>query len=679
MGCSGGSSDGNPAIPDDGQGIQKSAAGKSNLAVLGFYTVCIDKAAGTIEAVPHREAQDVLNVLGFLEPPPYENLTIDFDTLEFDPVENYVGVDVILTHPLNKSFFTGFEVRGVVFGPEVTNADGATRWMNPTEFSGMPYGYQDGALGAPDYYANYENLYNGYKLFCDAYPSPMYEGDWDGGDVEIWDTFDPLDTYFSAGESKSAHYDLDFGVDPGDFMIFNYAIIANYAFPGGSGPWSPEDFPLNAHCPEPFLIGVELYENESYWDPPYGAGGTILMGVRVYDWTNPEANDVMISAPELGIPMALPTEYVPGDDGISGVYLFDLDVLNGDGVGYYPLTITVTDPMTYGGAYFLGAMPATHDLYGEPISVTIDSPVYLRDVDIFIDHGQAGYLTYDIPSGEGAGHAGYGFMVEWAGIEVSSVMLETGVLGDGVEYAFERKGEGGFIFHLNNDVGMEPGEYAMNYNVHFMNGHDVTGVAFAAVIDKAAEPDPIFTHSVTYGDYGNIGDIDLYAVTDAVCGINYDKKFKPKKDTDCDEYRWIQVISTNDPVTAGAPGSYVDPYGNDGTPAESGDPYYWNDAEAASENTAADGKPGNPKFWDKPRRPTHLIPCKLKYAWWHAELALVCVRNGKPDKVLRSEHIYFFKDKKTGKVDSGSYDGKDGGSKHFRETLKKDFPDYEFE
>ena len=49
------------------------------------------------------------------------------------------------------------------------NPDGYSRWWNPAEFpnNGTIFGYNDGLLGAPDSYADYNNTLNGYKYFCD--------------------------------------------------------------------------------------------------------------------------------------------------------------------------------------------------------------------------------------------------------------------------------------------------------------------------------------------------------------------------------------------------------------------------------------------------------------------------------------------------------------------------------
>ena len=119
----------------------------------------------------------------------------------------------------------------------------------------------------------------------------------------------------------------------------------------------------------------------------------------------------------------------------------------------------------------------------------------------------------------------------------------------------------------------------------------------------------------------------------------------------------------------------MDPRPNDDPPgAHENDPYYLTDAEANKYNQSSGGKPRNPQFSDGPRRPA---PGKEDVVWWHAELVLVCVRKGKPDKLLHAEHYYFFKFS-DGTVWEGHWSGTSGGSKHFRDTLKRDFPKYKF-
>jgi hypothetical protein len=137
-------------------------------ACFGLWNIVIDKATGSVDVTEIRNGNKIINVLGFMEPPPFVNLNIDWGTLVIDPPTNTIAVDVIFTHPfVGLDEFTGFDVRGVVFGPEVTNCDGLTVIPSPEYFTGEPFGYMDGALGAPDSYANYHGL-AGYKYFADG-------------------------------------------------------------------------------------------------------------------------------------------------------------------------------------------------------------------------------------------------------------------------------------------------------------------------------------------------------------------------------------------------------------------------------------------------------------------------------------------------------------------------------
>jgi len=151
----------------------------------GLWEFKLDAAAQTLEAVPKREADIHLNALKFLEPPPYLYLTIDGISVEGNIVKVLLG----LRHPfLALDQFTGFDVSGIIFtngtvtgfsDPDLVmtgegdirllNADGYTRWWNPSEFphTQTVFGYRDGLLGAPYGSAGYNCTLNGYKYFCD--------------------------------------------------------------------------------------------------------------------------------------------------------------------------------------------------------------------------------------------------------------------------------------------------------------------------------------------------------------------------------------------------------------------------------------------------------------------------------------------------------------------------------
>lgn len=678
LGCSSGSPGGDGIIPGNDEADYRSADGLSNINILGLYNVVINPSSGTVEAVPGRMADGVLNILGYLEPPPSQNLSVDFETLEIDQYFNMVSVDIVLTNPLDTDLFTGFEVRGVVFGPEVTNADGKTRWLNPEEFSGMPWGYQDGLLGTPDSYANFERLHNGYKLFTDAYPSPIMLEDmrmfddpyahWLDGEIE------PEDTYFKPQEVKRAHYELDFGDDPGDFLIFNYAIIANYAFPDG-GSWEPSDFPLEAHCPEPFLVTVEVYDNDFYYGMS-GDGGDVTLGVRVYDWRDPDANHVTIESQGLGIAQTSSTACIPDDNGISSVYIFE-DVPGAPtSYGWHKLNVTITDPLTYGEGYFLGSMPQSHLLYGENITVLYETEMEIRYFEDDIQCRQLGLIGYDDSSGEGEGVAAYNIYVNIGDdTPVDYVELDTTALGLGIQTAYSTKGGWGYVFPVNNDIGLDPGPVSVDYTIHLQGGGEISNNGSIYIVDGI--PDPMFTYSVDYGSYGTIGGIDYTGSDFTLAGFEVDLTFlSDGVDTDIDEFRWIVVATTNTPVSPFIGTNYILPCPND-DPSPQDLPYYWTNAEAPSYDLSSVGEPPNIALRVLHLRPGASVNMSGHPAWMHLEAILVGVRNGADDVLLQSVHIAWIYE--TVMQGGMIYNGLPGGSNYARDIIARDFPDYNFQ
>lgn len=125
MGCSGSGSPIAPSQRDDAN-IGQSGAGKT--LPIGLYQFIVNKNTKEVDIVKLRGVEMTLNVLGFMEPPALVNVSIDFDTLDIVPGDDYIGVDVIFRHPFvtQNNDFMGFDVRGVIFGPQVTNADGYT-------------------------------------------------------------------------------------------------------------------------------------------------------------------------------------------------------------------------------------------------------------------------------------------------------------------------------------------------------------------------------------------------------------------------------------------------------------------------------------------------------------------------------------------------------------------------
>ncbi len=299
FGCSSG--DGFTPVSPEQPGLTR--ASDVSHSCWGFYQFVCDPEAGTIDIIPLREAYMHLNALPFLEPPPLLNLTLE--SLEFNG--DLIEADIGLRHPfLGLDEFSGFDVCGIVIsngsytgysdtdiriaGPGdfyLVNADGHARWWNPEEFpvnQGTMFSYNDGLLGAPDSYADYNATLNGYKYFADG--------------LEPDDPVTALDAanrgLFSAGQKNIRHYTLDMGTAG---LIFNYAIDANWVFPSGDAPWvAPDDFAPEANRIEPYLVEV-TETNNTLWHDGTGFGGQLSLNINIYDWYNIDQDWLRVESP----------------------------------------------------------------------------------------------------------------------------------------------------------------------------------------------------------------------------------------------------------------------------------------------------------------------------------------------------------------------------------------------
>jgi hypothetical protein len=306
LGCSGtGGTTTPPAeIPE------RNAGSDAGHMLWGMYQFVADPQAQTLEVVPMHNADMHLNVLPFLEPPPFVNLALE--SLEFNG--NIIETDIGLKHPfLGLTEFTGFDVCGIMItmgnvagftdnrvrlagdgDTRLLNADGYSRWWNPSEFphDGSWTGYKDGLLGTPDYMAHYNCTVNGYKYFCDDLTSPN-------------STLDQVSLenrgMFSAGKKIVRHYTIELGLQG---LVFNYAIDACWEFPTGGYPWkAPDDFPEAANRPEPWWVDAHVISN-GLWNFNNYTGGSLSMSIDVYDWFNTEMNILSVESPGNFEPLA---------------------------------------------------------------------------------------------------------------------------------------------------------------------------------------------------------------------------------------------------------------------------------------------------------------------------------------------------------------------------------------
>ncbi len=361
LGCSG---SGSPMAPDRVSSPDMGHSGAGKTALVGLYQVVIDKQTSKVDITSLRSAELIVNVLGFMEPPPLVNLSIDFNTLDINADENSIYVDVILTHPFVTANhdFTGFDVRGVVYGPRISNADAYSPLMNPADFAGEPFGYIDGLLGAPNSGAHYDEAFWGYKYFADDI----------GLNENLVDYYSDPDNLanrgrFSEGATISRHYDLDWDGTDYDFFVFNYSIVASYDWPVGDPPFDLDSFDItSANMAEAFCITAYEVSNGLFYDGETG-GGSVDIDVEVWDWQGLDNTEVMIRSVQPGIlgPATVDT-YDAGSTSYSGIFHFT--GITGEPVttGMLDLQITATDESeTYGSSWFLDLLPSSNDFFNE--------------------------------------------------------------------------------------------------------------------------------------------------------------------------------------------------------------------------------------------------------------------------------------------------------------------------
>ena len=325
---------------------------------LGLWQCTAELGSGTLDISDLRTAGGMLNVLSFLEPPALTGMSIDFSTLQVNFTQGTVKADVILKHPIPDPAFTGFDVRGVVFGPDVTNADGYTPVMAPKYFASVPYGYIDGLLGVKNSVAKYKNEIYGFKYYCNGL----------GLNTDLVSFFSnpsnlPNRGAFSPAQSLSRHYDLDWNGTGYNVLVFNYAIYANYDWPVGSPPIEISDFPIaTANGQEAFCCKVTETDNSLYYGGGTG-GGSISLSLELWDWQG-NIDNVVVKSVDPGILEAtLNTPSGPGGTSYSYIYDF-IDVPgNPNSSGPLDLLITATDEKRFGQSWFSGLLGPSNPLY----------------------------------------------------------------------------------------------------------------------------------------------------------------------------------------------------------------------------------------------------------------------------------------------------------------------------
>ncbi len=365
-GCS---NSGEMVTPGQEPTLRETDEGIASHSPWGLWQFVADPEKKTLDVMMLRTGAMHVNVLPFLDQPPYVYLTIE--SVQFNG--DMIDVDIGLRHPfLGLNRFTGFDVKGIfitngsfnsftdsdlVMATEgdtrLLNPDGYSRWWNPAEFphTSTMFGYMDGALGAPDSFADYNCTMNGYKYFCDDLTEP---------DALLSDINPAGRGVFSAGQKNVRHYSIELGTDG---LVFNYAVDASWQFPQGDPPWVvPDSFGPNANQPEAYRIEVSETAKTLYYDEVEQiGGGDVSLSIDTYDWFNAEMNTIKVEWPGFAS-QVISTGTTGGGTGYS-TYEIDLVSCTPSAIGDQPLLITVESDVAGYGDVIPGAPVASYFIY----------------------------------------------------------------------------------------------------------------------------------------------------------------------------------------------------------------------------------------------------------------------------------------------------------------------------
>ncbi len=363
---------------------------------LGYYSLIVDKINMTAEVLPLRAGTWHFNLTGVL------NSTMGIGVVgvpgEADPLNGLFVFDITLTHPFETSpQLAGFDVKGILMAPgtlgvgalmfsdadetRLENADGFTRWWNPTEFTtpGM-FGYTEGSI--PHSAAGLLTAtVNPYKLHCDILEAL---------DSLAFPAAEPLDSdtgraVFTAGSANTRRYYIRFPLDPGPQAIFGYAVDCSWNPPVPNPPAEvPDDFPMNANQPEPWRVSFQPVVNTLYYDAdavPGGVGGGVLrLQANIHDWQGQAAgnNEAEIAAVQIYAPDLMAS-------GVDAVFVNETETK-----ARYSVDLTgLAEPSDAGEVQVICRVESAEGNYTQAAAVAPDEPISSFMV-----------LTLDIPDPE---------------------------------------------------------------------------------------------------------------------------------------------------------------------------------------------------------------------------------------------------------------------------------------
>lgn len=302
-GCSGG---GAPVVPSAETeplitGQKSISVCTSNTYMLGYYDIYFDIESGTFEAVFNRDVCFTLNIVPFLNMMTIPQNGITFDSIVIhndDPTVLGVDVEFSISHPFpGLDQYNAYDLRGVIIGNgnkidpytgcpiseygidlKMKNADGFTRWFNPTDFTtDKIFGYCPGG---------YQNLAGDSQLNPYKYYSKHL-----GKDDNLWSYLtgdNNWDGIFESGSGRTM--EIEFPMPPeGLGVMFGYAVVVAWEDQGPDGPFYPY------HIPE--AVAASVTQTPDVWyNPVDGSGGSLILDIDLFGWEHQPSTIIVESS-----------------------------------------------------------------------------------------------------------------------------------------------------------------------------------------------------------------------------------------------------------------------------------------------------------------------------------------------------------------------------------------------
>ncbi len=396
LGCSGGNDAGTPVVPASGQDISSGLntsepAQQAHNYLLGYYDVYFDINNQTMEVVENRTTNFTINIVPFLNKmtsPPNgisfgtivlddsdpELLLIDvefrwhhpFPTLKQYKVYDFIGA--IITDGDIYPGYTGLRRSRRGENTYMTNADGYTRWFNPTEFTTeLIFGWAPGGI------QNWEgNAHlNPYKYYAKGL----------GPDDSLWEFLESgsnNDGVFESGGGRTMS--LEFPIPPaGDGLVFGYAAICCWE-EQFDGPYTPY------HRDESIACKVTVTDNLYYIDS-FNYGGNLILDIDIWAWEE-QPSEIKVESSVLTSPVLVTDPLIGGEH----YSTYHLDVPSGtiDGTEGHSFWV-IAESSAYNYINIEG-VPAPHET--EALTAYFLFPLYVADapynIPPIIDSGVTG-------------------------------------------------------------------------------------------------------------------------------------------------------------------------------------------------------------------------------------------------------------------------------------------------